>query len=697
MAHRLRKMLLSCVILMLLLPAANSLAAVPYDSGAYDSTGRKYLLQPAYLPESVIGFNLLDPDSEDGEAYLKLNAPEDLFVDGNGDLYIADTNNNRIIHLDSSFAVVRILGDADGTGKLERPHGIFVDGQGKLYIADTGNKRIVVFDAQGRVEREYGRPDSPYLPEGFQFEPTKLVVDARGYLYVAIRNGYQGLVLLEPETGEFEGFFGANRVEFRLFDVLKRRFFTEDQLAKELAKLPGTVSNVVLGNDGFVYTTSIGVDQGQIKRLGFSGRDLLGEKIYGERQLVQGQERLFVDLAVDSRGMMTAIDAQSGQIYQYDAAGEVLFAFGARNQGFNKQGMIDYPSSIAVSPEGKLYVMDRTANAIHVLAPSEFALKVQHATELFLQGHYQESKGPWEEVLRLNGKFDRAHLGIAKSHYKQGDWQAAMAEYRLAGNVQGYSDAFWQVRLGWLQQHFALLAAGVIGAFLIWWAVGQYGWPRLRGSRLWKRVAGIRYLAQLGQAMRLLRHPVSGFWELRYEGKGSIASAATLVILAYAATLGSRLFTGYVFSQQEAKFVDPFMTLLQVAVPFLTWVIANYLVSSVTKGQGRLVDVLIGSSYALTPYILLALPLAALSNVLTLGEAVIYSTVQWVMIGWTVFLFYVGMREIHNFDLGETLGNLLLSIICVLLIWVLVFMLFSMSTQVIDFGRQLYEEVSVRG
>ncbi|MEF3309665.1 hypothetical protein PV433_12260 [Paenibacillus sp. GYB004] len=452
----------SCLLALLALvvcglgSGASARAEVPYGTFIYDLSGREIPVQPAYVPETFF--------------HGGLKNPEDLFIDAKDRLFVADTGNNRIVQMDLRGETRRVI-QPEGAGKLNEPGGVFVSPDGTIYVADTKNKRIAVFDETGGFLRSIGRPQAPMIPPDFVFEPTKLVVDERGYMYVATRNGYQGLLLLDQD-GAFEGFFGANKVDFQMSDALKRVFFTKEQMQKELLKLPGTVSNVTAGPDGLLYTTSMKVTRGQIKKLNYDGKDLLGEQNYGVRRLLAGQQKQFTDVAVDSLGNMTAVDALFGLLFQYNSAGELMFAFGSKDEGYGKLGLFQYPSALAVDSAGTLYVLDRTAHMIQTFKRTEFGALVQKATDLHLQGHYDESAGPWREVLHLNSKYVRAHLGLAKSYYKNGEYAEAMRAFREGGDTGGYSDAFWQLRLLWMQRHFTQMAA--IGAVVL--LIAFAGW-----------------------------------------------------------------------------------------------------------------------------------------------------------------------------------------------------------------------------
>src|SRR5690606_21040535 len=130
----------------------------------------------------------------------------------------------------------------DPKERLRRPEGVFVDDEGNIYVADTGSRRVALFDKNGRFIREFLTPASHLIPNTFVYIPSKVVVDPRGYMYIATKGGYQGLMTLDPD-GHFAGFFGANKVKFDWLESIKRKFYTEEQLKQEQTRLPGAVTN----------------------------------------------------------------------------------------------------------------------------------------------------------------------------------------------------------------------------------------------------------------------------------------------------------------------------------------------------------------------------------------------------------------------------------------------------------------------
>ena len=76
----------------------------------------------------------------------QFNSPRGIAVDGGGNIYVADTNNNRVQIFDSSGAFQYAFGSlGSGNGQFKSPSGIAVGGGGNIYVADTFNNRVQVF------------------------------------------------------------------------------------------------------------------------------------------------------------------------------------------------------------------------------------------------------------------------------------------------------------------------------------------------------------------------------------------------------------------------------------------------------------------------------------------------------------------------------------------------------------------------
>jgi sugar lactone lactonase YvrE len=78
--------------------------------------------------------------------------PTGLAVDSDGNLYVADTMNNRIEIFDADGQFVSTFGKAgDGPGYFARPKGVAIDGDGHIWVADGQQDRVQVFSKDGQL------------------------------------------------------------------------------------------------------------------------------------------------------------------------------------------------------------------------------------------------------------------------------------------------------------------------------------------------------------------------------------------------------------------------------------------------------------------------------------------------------------------------------------------------------------------
>ncbi len=113
------------------------------------------------------------------------NEPWDIAVAPNGDVLVADTWNHRIQRFTPDGEFIRMFG-SEGIGEtsdvLWGPRGVAVDQEGRIFVADTGNKWIKVFDEEGEFVTQFG--GAGYLP-GYLDEPVGVAVNPEGAVYVA--------------------------------------------------------------------------------------------------------------------------------------------------------------------------------------------------------------------------------------------------------------------------------------------------------------------------------------------------------------------------------------------------------------------------------------------------------------------------------------------------------------------------------
>ena len=223
---------------------------------------------------------------------------------------------------------------------------------------------------------------------------------------------------------------------------------------------------------------------------------------------------------------------------------------------------------------------------------------------------------------------------------------------------------------------------------------GYAGTPLIR--RLTSRTWWQRFLQTLRYALHVIVHPFDGFWDLTREHRGSMAAANCIVFLALIIRILSLQYTSFLFMRVNWSRINVFTEFLTVLLPLLIWCVANWSLTTLFEGKGRMRDIYMGTAYAITPYVLIQLPLIFLSNIVTVEEGAFYSVLSGVSLLWSGSLIVFAMMMIHDYTLGKTLAFILMSLFGMLVIIFVMLLFFSLISDGIAYIVSLYKEISFR-
>ena len=284
-------------------------------------------------------------------------------------MYLADTDNKRIIIMDTNFNHLTTF----GVGILDQPLGIFVRDD-KIYVADYGveedreSGRIVVFtfnQATYKVDeinyKVFKTPQSPLLKvDNFVYRPQKIAVDQNHTMYVVSKGSSNGILLIN-NNNRFLNFFAPNPTTGTFWDSVKSFVYGGKENVILTKKIPPAPTNVMLDDSGYIYTVTSTVVQNNlgdtIKKVNIGGLNF-----YPEDMNVSAS---FIDSWSSDFKTVYALTS-NGFIYEYDIEGNLLFRFGGNIAQDEQLGLFKGASSIAVDSKGNLYIVDPLSNAIQV-------------------------------------------------------------------------------------------------------------------------------------------------------------------------------------------------------------------------------------------------------------------------------------------------------------------------------------------
>ena len=645
-------------------------ADAPYYTWTVGPNGYIVQTQTAYEPAETIraGFN----------------NPEDMFVYENK-IYVADTGNSRIVVLEDNKIVQEITNE-----NLKKPTGIAVNDE-YIYVADYENACILLFNHDGTLKSRLNKPTEKTLGVDTKFKPVKIGVDKRGNIYVVSEGSTSGLMQISEE-GNFLGYFGSNRTNTSLMMILQQTFFTEEQLAQLFKNVPSSPANIAVDDMGLIYTITQGdsaANQGQsIRKLSISGSDLFSCNRYSST---------FVDVAVDKYFNTYAID-KDGTIYEYDNYGNLVFSFGMKDTGTQRVGLISDATALDVLADGTLIVLDKTKGFIQAFDITEFAAQVHLGNAYYLDGLYEDAEEVWKYINKMNSAFLFSYEALGKASFKRQDYEEALEYFKMAENVSGYSQAFWYARNEWIENNLTtviIIGAVLIAIYYIIKKIDKEKKIAAYKARCKEKLHSFRPMEHLSLLKLMLKNPFDVYYEMRYHNKTSWVLATILYIWLGVLQITNLYVTSYIFNQTNEAYVSLFELVGPILIILFMFVGCNYLVSTITGGEGKFKQVYCGTIYAFAPYLIFTLPLQLLTNTLTENEAFIVSFGQLILIVWSLILLYLMVQEIHAFSIKETVVNILVTFATMFLLALAAVMLFLLYQQLADFIYELFQEVKL--
>lgn len=338
-------------------------------------------ITPAAVVTTLAGMARGIAGSADGVgASAQFYYPNGVTVDGNGSVFIADTNNNTIRKITPNGTVTTLAGNntqsgsGDGTGESARfygPMGLTVDSSGNVYVCDEGNATIRRVSPAGVVTTLAGSPGyygNAGHADGIgvlaQFDlPQGVAVDKSGHLYVA-DYGNCKIRKITPD-GTVTSLAGSLTGDFGLRDGTG---------SEALFRHPSGPSLDAAGN---IYVA----DQGnsairKITPAGVVTTVAGGQTGYADGIGSSAKFNQPTGVAVDiNTGFVYVADTGNNLIRRVSPAGDVTTVGGTTGirgsaDGLGINAQFNAPMNVAVDPAGNLYVSDSGNNAIRKGMPA---------------------------------------------------------------------------------------------------------------------------------------------------------------------------------------------------------------------------------------------------------------------------------------------------------------------------------------
>ncbi len=663
-------------------PVTDNSFSVPYETLTLGPNGALVPTQTAYVPSGRISLS--------SSTYGALSSPEDMIIDKQSNrIYIADTGKGRVIATDMQGEVTAVIGD----GVLKQPTGLAVGG-GNLFVCDKENKLVYIYDCETfELVNTIDRPDNPLVGANTPYVPVKITVDSRGNMYIVSEGCVSGLMQINAE-GEFVGYVGANETPASFLSVLQKIFFSEEQ-QNAFLQTPKSPTNVAIDDRGLVYTITNNASSGSVKKLNTMGNGIMSPSMnFSDTTAasVDSSENIFTVQSNIRDGSYVTV---------FDSEGNLLFRFGGAD-GYERFGSLANPVAVGTPDDGRVMVLDKNYSMVIIYERTDFANLVFGAVDYYKDGLYLEGEGMWNEVLRYNSNFILAYKALARANMKRSDYGTALSQFKYAEDRTGYSEAFWQIRNEWLENNllWVIIVALVIVAAVIVIKILNKRKPKLfvpikKGIAKVEdaHVKNVYFFKEFKHAKRFMRSTQDAVYEVKYHGKASVWTASILFVWFVVLQILGVVTKGYLFNSATVYNTNGWNMVLVTIGVFIALVLCNYFVSTVTDGDGKLLHCFICFMYALSPYLVMALPVYLLSNVLTFNESVIYTFCEIVMYGWSGICLFRAIMELHDYSFGKTVKNILLTVFAFAMALLFIIVLRMLFAQLFGYTGSILGEV----
>lgn len=311
-------------------PSEAPVVADPYEAGTV-----------SLAADQIFGADLYPP--------LGLNAPRSIAAGLKEDLYVADSRNNRILHIASDGSLLQewgtfadqATGDAP-IGTFNEPWGVAVGPDGSVYVTDTWNHRVQKFSEEGKPVKMWGQygqplPDIPESKSSF-WGPRGIAVDSQGHVFIA-DTGNKRIVVFD-EDGTYITEFGSAGFDPGQFDEPVGVAVASDGTVYVTDTWNQRVQSFIPSEDGMLYIPSAQWDVNA-----WFGQSL--------------DNKPFIAVSADKHVFIT--DPEGYRVIEFAETGEFVRTWGDFGVGANEIGLA---SGITVDPLGFVWVTDSGNNRI---------------------------------------------------------------------------------------------------------------------------------------------------------------------------------------------------------------------------------------------------------------------------------------------------------------------------------------------
>lgn len=283
--------------------------------------------------------------------------PNQVLRSENGDLFISDTGNNRLViysEMGLSATYLKSIGNSrSGNSQYAGPYDVESDGNGNIFVSDSFNHRILKYNKNGDLISKWGSMFGIGGPLGYGiypgqfFVPRQIAIDKYNNVYIADSVNHR--IQKFNNSGVFLGTIGGVGTLFGYFQF---------------------PSGIAIDSRGNIF-----VADSENHRIQKFNSYFIFQKSWGNKGTGNGQFFQPMQLAIDSKDNVYVVDRINNRIQKFDNNGKFLTKWGTNNGSGHldplenwgeDSGDIFLPTGISIDQNDLVYVTDTSNNRVNV-------------------------------------------------------------------------------------------------------------------------------------------------------------------------------------------------------------------------------------------------------------------------------------------------------------------------------------------
>lgn len=192
-----------------------------------------------------------------------------------------------------------------------------------------------------------------------------------------------------------------------------------------------------------------------------------------------------------------------------------------------------------------------------------------------------------------------------------------------------------------------------------------------------------------------IMHPFDCSYDIRFKGKGNTIFTIIILAVFFLTSIYQRQNTGYIFNDNKLSELNVILQFVSVMLPFVLFVVSNWIVAILMNGTGRFRDIWIYGAYCCVPFILGNIVSVWLSNILVREEP-FGGYVQIVGAAWSLVILFIGLMIMHEYGFTQNVFSCICTIFVMFILLFLIMLVGNLASDLYGFVMTIAKELIFR-